>query len=202
MRPPNRRRAGLPRSSASIGEIARDFRFNFQTADRRSHSHGGSRLESCSNVVPRRKRGRRECRVSGSPAASRAKMESTRVSHHWFAETFRHSLRDGFTVSFVLFLVIGLFCHHPRAECQSILAGLTPASRQQAHTTSPSSACALVLRAVASNRIPHSMFVTIAKRSSDGRGTREEKPLICPSVKAKYFSVKDWTAKANRPDRS
>jgi hypothetical protein len=34
----------------------------------------------------------------------------------------RHSLRDGFTVSFVLSLVIGLCCHHPRAM-QRIVAG-------------------------------------------------------------------------------
>jgi hypothetical protein len=36
------------------------------------------------------------------------KEESTRVSHHRFAETIRHSLRDGFTVSFVLAPETGL----------------------------------------------------------------------------------------------
>jgi len=41
-------------------------------------------------------RGRGECRALGAPAASRAKVESTRVSHHRVAERFRHSPRDGF----------------------------------------------------------------------------------------------------------
>jgi hypothetical protein len=42
-------------------------------------------------------RGRRECRVFGTPAAARALVESTRVSHRRLAETVRHSLRDGFS---------------------------------------------------------------------------------------------------------
>ena len=41
-------------------------------------------------------RGHRECRVPDAPAALCAKVESTQVSHHRFAETIRHSLRDGF----------------------------------------------------------------------------------------------------------
>jgi hypothetical protein len=42
------------------------------------------------------RRGDRECRVFCAPAASR-EAKNTRVSHHRSAETFRHSLRDGFT---------------------------------------------------------------------------------------------------------
>src|SRR5579872_157969 len=34
--------------------------------------------------------------ASAAPAASRARIESTRVSHHRSAETVRHSLHDGF----------------------------------------------------------------------------------------------------------
>src|SRR5690349_6978324 len=47
-------------------------------------------------------RGRRECRVFVAPAALRAIVESTQASHHRYAETVRHSLRDGVTASFVL----------------------------------------------------------------------------------------------------
>ena len=36
------------------------------------------------------------------------KKESTRVSHHRFAETIRHSLRDGFTTYSALSPAIGL----------------------------------------------------------------------------------------------
>src|SRR5262249_33544794 len=58
--------------------------------------------EVMQNHAPRERRGRRECRVFDAPAASRAVEESTRVSHHRFTETFRHSLHDGFTVSSAL----------------------------------------------------------------------------------------------------
>jgi hypothetical protein len=39
--------------------------------------------------------GRRERRVFVAPAASRTRVESTRVSHHRYAETVRRSPRDG-----------------------------------------------------------------------------------------------------------
>jgi hypothetical protein len=49
------------------------------------------------------------------------------------------------TVSFLLSLVIGLDCHHPRAM-HSHCRELTPASRRQDHTTSPSGLLAFVWR--------------------------------------------------------
>jgi hypothetical protein len=58
---------------------------------------------------PSENRGRRECRAPGAPAAACAVVESTRVSHHGHTGNTRHSPRNGFTVSFVLFPVIGLF---------------------------------------------------------------------------------------------
>ena len=51
---------------------------------------------------PSSKRGRRECRVFCAPAASRAMRESTRASHHRYAETVRHSLHDGVNACCVL----------------------------------------------------------------------------------------------------
>jgi hypothetical protein len=35
--------------------------------------------------------------------------------------------------------------------------------------------------------------MTTAKRPSCGPGWRELVALICPTAKAKYFSLKDWT---------
>ena len=62
--------------------------------------------------------GRRECRVRDAPAASRAKVKSTQVSHHRFTERVRHSLRDGFTAYSELSPVNGLCCHrHPQEAC-------------------------------------------------------------------------------------
>src|ERR1700739_2143089 len=57
------------------------------------------------------------------------------VVSHRFTGLNRHSLHNGFTVSFVLSPVTGLFCH--RSLCGKIPHGLTPASGRQDHTTSP-----------------------------------------------------------------
>src|SRR6202041_3613816 len=72
-------------------------------------------------------RGSRECRAFGSPAASCAKVKSTRVSHHRSAETIRHSLRDDFTTYSALSPAIGLFCHRHRRNARA----LSPVSRQR-----------------------------------------------------------------------
>ena len=47
---------------------------------------------------PSRDRGCRECRALIAPAALRATRKSTQASHHRYAETIRHSPRNGFTV--------------------------------------------------------------------------------------------------------
>jgi hypothetical protein len=75
-------------------------------------------------------------------------------SHHGHTGNIRHSPRNGFTACFVLFLVIGLFCHHPRRDALGIIGRLTPASGHQNHTTSPSAISAFVLCAVASTASP------------------------------------------------
>jgi hypothetical protein len=70
-------------------------------------------------------------------------------------EITRHSPRNGFTVSFVLSPVIGLVCHrHLRIwRVKTRLgshtsANLTPASRRQNHTTSPSAESIIRLRTI------------------------------------------------------
>jgi hypothetical protein len=90
---------------------------------------------------------------------------------HRFTGTFRHSLRNGFTVSFVLSPVIGLSCHRRRRKISS--ANLTPASRRQDHTTSPSASNAVRPLALSASTAPRPTSVTIAKRplvrERDGR---------------------------------
>src|SRR5260370_13019240 len=56
-------------------------------------------------------RGRRECRMPNAPAASCVKKTNTRVSHHGHTGTTRHSPRNGFTSSFVLYPVTRLLSH-------------------------------------------------------------------------------------------
>ena len=50
---------------------------------------------SSAKLSPSKPRGRRECRMLVAPAALRASEKSTQASHHRYAETVRHSLRDG-----------------------------------------------------------------------------------------------------------
>src|ERR1700753_168240 len=83
------------------------------------------------------------------------------------------------TVSFVISPVIGLVCH-PRLRgvsgplgLTSPFANLTPASRRQNHTTSPSAAALFVFQRTSVHRIPRSTSVTIAKRPSARRDGME-----------------------------
>jgi hypothetical protein len=61
--------------------------------------------------VPPKIRGRRECRALNAPAASRAKIKSTRASHHRFTGFTGIPCASGFTAYSELSPVIGLVCH-------------------------------------------------------------------------------------------
>jgi hypothetical protein len=112
-----------------------------------------------------RNRGRGECRALGAPAASRAKVKSTRVSHHRVAERFSIPRAMVLTAYSTLFPAIGLFVTVPGAM-RSIVTRLTSASRRQNHMASPSAGVALVLSPRSVHRVPRPTFVTIAKRPS------------------------------------
>ena len=81
-------------------------------------------------------------------------VESTRVSHHGHTGTPGIPRAMVLTVSFVISPVIGLFVTVASAM-RSIVANLTPASRHQDHTTSPSALSAFVSRTARVHRIPH-----------------------------------------------
>jgi hypothetical protein len=72
-------------------------------------------------------------------------------------------------------------------------ANLTPASRHQDHTTSPSASGAFVSRAVRVHRIPRSTSVTIAIRPSIRGGTARKMLVIWGNDQAKYFFAREWT---------
>src|SRR5215208_5735597 len=98
------------------------------------------------------RKGRGECRVPRAPAVSRAKLVvSTRASSpqvHRIHPAFPHAMV--LTVSSELSPVIGLSCHRHLALPQN----LTPASRRQDHTTSPSASAPFVSGAISVHRIP------------------------------------------------
>src|SRR3954467_2167639 len=84
------------------------------------------------------------------------------------------------TVSFVISPVIGLGCHRRFA----LLQNLTPASRRQDHTTSPSAPARFVKRAISVHRIPPPTSVTIAKRPSEEAGCELRYSCFYPAVKS------------------
>jgi hypothetical protein len=101
-----------------------------------------------------------------APAASRAKLKSTRVSHHRFTGSHRHSLRNGFNgllralpgePGFVVTIPARLPKH--RRE-------LTPASGRQDHTASPSAHLRARHATGSASTAPCPAFVAIASRPS------------------------------------
>jgi hypothetical protein len=109
--------------------------------DRRSLMHGSAFSRRVSpELCPLSPQHQRE---QGMPDALRTrslacKVKSTQASHHRYAETIRHSPRDGFTTYSALSSVIGLCCHRPRRDALGIIGRLTPASRRQDHAASSS----------------------------------------------------------------
>src|SRR3954452_20052649 len=86
--------------------------------------------------------------------------------------------------------VIGLVCHR---RLRFVSADLTPASRRQDHTTSPSALALFVSSAISVHRIP--------PRVRDDRDTplwwdetARTTVVICAGRTPKYFSNRDWTA--------
>jgi hypothetical protein len=81
-----------------------------------------------------------ECAEAAKTALAFTSRPLWRLRHN--TGSIRLSPRDGFNGCFELSLVIGLYCHHRRAKLVS--RNLTPASRRQDHTTSPSADGAFV----------------------------------------------------------
>jgi hypothetical protein len=148
---------------------------------------------------PQKNRGRRECRVRAAPAVSRAKCTSKCAHEHTgSAEAIRHSLRDGFTVSFALSLVTGF------------LATIIPeklASQELDASIGASGPHDFAVRFTrrssrAYPRPPHPAprFLTIASAPLVGSGWRKLVEMICPTTEGKYFREEGWTAFVDLPD--
>jgi hypothetical protein len=110
-------------------------------------------------------------------------------SHYGHTGITRHSLRNGFN-GFLRALPGDRACLSPSSAI--FPADLTPASRRQDHTTSPSASAPFVSRAVRVHRIPLPTSVTIAKRPSEGAG-RIDIDLIWAKLEREYFCKQNWT---------
>ena len=189
--PPLRKSGLLPPSLAELRRTRRRFAPRndevWRTAIRISR---GTKCPSDASTSALERRGRRECRVLGTPAASCAKVESTRVV------TTGTPKQSGIPCA----MVLTTYPRSPRSagldslrRLEIITQDLISASGDQDHTTSPSAPATLVLRSHCVHRIPLPTSVTIAKRPSCGCGMGEVIHVICISVKAKYFSWQGLT---------
>ena len=134
-------------------------------------------------------RGRGECRVPTAPAASRV-AKNTRVSHHGRTGTPGIPARNGFN-GFLRALPGDRAFLSPSSAL--LLADLTPASRRQDHTTSPSASARFVKHAARVHRIP---LRVRDDRDTPllGNETAGVVELIWVNRKAKYFCKEGWTA--------
>ena len=127
--------------------------------------------------------------TSGAPAASYAIKKAHECSHHRYAATSQHSLRNG----------VRLITRSPRCPgllatvaCRS-LTSLIPASGDQDHTILPS---ALARSSTAPIRPSHPAPNTRDDREAPlliGHGMAQTIHLIFASEKAKYFSRRGLT---------
>jgi hypothetical protein len=121
--------------------------------------------------------------------------ESTRGSHHRFDRIIRLSPRDGVTVSFVLFPVIGLVV--------TVIGGLVRRFNASVEASEPHDFAVRIgtLRPAhfRVHRSPRPTFVTIAKRPSLwGAGRGELVAVICPSAQGKWLRRIGTTGKSRR----
>jgi hypothetical protein len=131
--------------------------------------------EVCVDFAHFYRRGRRESRVPIAPMGPVQRKHGSRTTGE--PETSRLSLRDGFTVSFVLSPVTGLCCHrHPRDTSRAFSASIgAPGPHDFAVRNKPRSSS----RAVTSTA-SHRAFVTCATPLLSGE-TGGVVAVICPT---------------------
>jgi hypothetical protein len=142
--------------------------------------------ESCISLAQQRAQGMPGASARPQPCAQDEKAH--KHSHHGQAGNARHSPRNGFN-GFLRALPgePGLLSPS-QAECESILADLTPASGRQDHTTSPSAGPRSRRKRLPRPAHPAPRFVTIASRPSCEAGRRRHVKMICPTAQGENFS--------------
>ena len=140
--------------------------------DTPAHSRGRKPTRAMHRSCPSKMRAQGMPGAWTAPAASRAKQKSTRDSHHGSAERAGIPCANGFNGLLRALPGDRAFLSPSPARCESIVANLTPASRRQNHTTSPSASMRFVSRTVASTASRPN--VTIAIRPSSGTGWAED----------------------------
>jgi len=170
------------RKGASSGKCDRT---DTHRRSRRASARGFSR-----SLRPRQSEGAGNAGCALHPRSRVQCAREVRTRAYRAAESIRHSLRNGFTTYSALSLVIGFLAtiagaaSDRRSDRQP--ADLTPAPRRQDHTSSPYASATLVSRSIRVHRNPPHVRDD-GRRPSERNGMATDMPLICPSVKEKYF---------------
>ncbi len=142
--------------------------------------------------------GRREDRVHAAPAISRANRTKENAHEHTgSAEAVRPSLRNGFTVSFVLSPVIGFLATvaPKKLASRGLDASIEAPGPHDFAVRNQSRSSVVAIASIASHRA----FVTIASRPSYRVGWPME-DVIWVRTTAEYFHWGYWTQRwCNRP---
>ena len=152
------------------------------------HSRGVKTPELCQQL-PSRIEGAGNAGRSMHPQPRMQNKKAYEHSHHGHTGFTRHSPRNGFNGFLRALPGDRAFLSPSSAETSS--ANLTPASRRQDHTTSPSALAPFVSAAFASTA-SRPAFVTIASRPSVGRDGAVVK-VIWVNREQIYFCEKGWT---------
>src|SRR5436190_15996264 len=147
----------------------------------RSHSRDSNSPELCNLVVPLTGEGAGKAGRRVHPQPGGQQKTSPPVSHHEFSQSHRLSPRNGFTVSFVLSPVSGVFCHRCRTRYEAGRVDATVAAPGPHDFAVRSFAVVAPEESAALLRPSHSgpTYVTIARYVPFGRtGTGEYMPLI------------------------
>jgi hypothetical protein len=155
-----------------------------------SHSRGTISPESCIGIVPRKSRAQGKPDAPHAPAASCAKIKSTRVSHH------RSTGIPGLPCATVYDLLRAL--SGDRALCHRRLRNVSQTSRQRRGVkTTRLRRPRQCTRLVRCPRPSHPAPDVRDDREAPlfvGAGRGELLEMICPTAKAKYFSQGGWTS--------
>ncbi len=169
--------------------------FNFQTPtcslNATSHSRGAIRPRFCKNRSPKETEGAGNAGRSLHPQPRvRNETKHTSIVTTGSDGSLRHSPRNGFTAYFVLSPArSGLFV---TVISRLLGADLTPASRRQDHTTSPSASAPFVTCAARVHRIPPR--VRDVRNAPLWDRTVIDIEVIWVRRETKYFCKRGWTS--------
>ena len=183
--------SGWPRKNAasrSRDSILSELLISFRPEKRRA----GATSEKRRGATSEKRRG--ECRASDG---TRGWCKKCTGSRHRFTGINRHSLRDGFTVSFELFPVTGLCCHRRQRDAKKnsrhhrqLDASVGASEPHDFAVRQPRRSSARKTRDDVAQRPPHPAptFVTMANAPLSGTGRTAKATDLLEKQSGKFFA--------------